>query len=240
MDYPDWAPERPSSIEVYKLAADGTRVNLKLPDRLLTDLRMERVWRTLKRRANKPNWEGRFIEAVCIFFTGPRDFDTLSNREAVEKGMGIIATARALRAMLDDIEIDYTFGRLSIEDCPQGGDWMDNLWREYEKCGGVHATGTLLDLYNDLLYHFERMIFKDIKESLAMLEEEIEQEIQQERILVRPHHKNAHLHYFLRKLTKYMRLEFGKALRQAVADTATVVFDLPKPLTKEDIARLAP
>lgn len=34
--------------------------------------------------------------------------------------------------------------------------------------------------------------------------------------------------------------EFGKALRQAVADTATVVFDLPKPLTKEDIARLAP
>ena len=85
------------------------------------------------------------------------------------------------------------------------------------------------------------MFFKKITtEFLAKLDKRIEQEIQQKRILARPHHENARLHYFVRRLTKYMREEFGRPLRQAVAGTATVVFNLPKSLTKEDIARLAP
>lgn len=194
---------------------------------------MKRVWRTLKRRANKPDWEGRFIEAVCIFFTGPRGFDALSNQEAVKKGVGIIATARDLRAKLVDIRLRYALWDLFEENCLQGHNSFD-LWRELEKRGAIHGGA------NDIVNHFRDIVSKDIKVILAALEKKIEREIHQGRILVRPHHKNARLHHFVRRLTQYMRQEFGQPLRQAVADTATVVFDLPKSLTKEDIARLAP
>jgi hypothetical protein len=142
MDYPDWAPERPRSLQIYTISADGTRVYSNLPDKLLTDLRMESVWRTLKRHANGPDWEGRFIEVVDSFFRGPRGFDTLSNQEAVKKGVEIIATARDLRAKLVDIGLNYTFLRLSRENFLQEYISIVNLWRELEKCGAIHGGAT--------------------------------------------------------------------------------------------------
>ena len=239
MNFPDWVPEGLANTEFCTLLEGEARDTLVSNMRkLLRNPRMEEVWRTIKRHANKPDWDIEFVEQVLRLLEGPPRFDALSKLEIVEKGKRIISAARKVQAMLNDIGLDYSVWNLCSDE-----DYMQEYSRlitvENELIERISNIDILLT-WRTIVHHYKGIVHKNITELLAKLEKEIEQAIQRERILARPSHESARLHHFVRRLTRYMRQEFGQPLRQAVADTATVVLDLPKSLTKEDITRLAP
>lgn len=232
----------------------------KLAEKLRTDLRMIDVWHTLKKRQKKQRfaWEYDFGCEVVRLSRGPRGLEAMSKQEALEKVGHIIAASHVIRRELDclslDIPVHALFG--DDEDHDRGTNVADKMAEALRVIGVFpgprarrqHAASarelrtypTCRDAWQGVEYDYLEMGSKDITDLLAELEKVLKQVIGVAPTLDRPHHRNARLHYFVRGLTLYMMEQFGHPLRQVVADTATVVFDPPKELTKDAVARIAP
>ncbi len=241
--YPDWAPKDVALLQF----ADGLWLERsgRVPqsaivrEQLLRDPRMEQVWRTLRKhaRAAHRTWAIKFTEQVCSLCIGPLGFEALSQKQARRVGERILVLLLELVDMMRAIPIEVFLDELCTVHHNELRNGLDELSKAIRTLDGRTASSRMCVSALQKAYHVA-MARQPITQILSELANVIEPEITRQRMLTRPNHERASVHYFVRGLSRCLIEDFGHSLRQVVADIATVVFDIGPPLGKDDVARL--
>lgn len=214
----DWASVRRYLDRALPLSDQESK---ELLGRLLTDQRMKDVWKTLAKRQKSNEYCYNFWDACVTAIRGWRNSQKLTTKERQTFLAELGEHARDLRRMffasdqfyfyqtgdlIDDKETDWLIDTLEIKPTEKMGlDSSDELR------GYVHfMLGAVVPSVVDILSDIE-------SKTVELLNEEV--------LVKKPNSKKAPIHYFVRRLSEYLRKGYGQPLHDVVAATASVVFD---------------
>jgi hypothetical protein len=178
--------------------------------RLITDIRMKDVWKSLAKRVKKDQEFWDFFSACEGGIKGWRGDlkQTPSERKAFYQE--IRDTAAKLQNLMNDAG---EFDLYSITDLvdDQQIEWLLDV----------------LDAPNDVSY--ARFSFSDVIPNyfwvLNDIGEKATQYGEEESSVKKPNSENADIHYFVRMLSDYLKERYGQPLHEVVAVTTEVIFD---------------
>jgi len=184
--------------------------------RMLTDLRMKNVWEALQRRSKNDQDYSRFWSActgAILRWRGELKHSAKEQREFYERIYEHAAELQNLLGQSREFQF-YSINRL-IKDSTV--EWLvDTLdAHPYDEASGEGS--------------YARFCLSEVVPSvhnvLMDIAEKAKQYAEQSPVVLKPRSQNAHVHYFVRFLSKCLREYYGQPLHEVVAVTASVLLD---------------
>jgi hypothetical protein len=186
-------------------------------DKLITDQRMDAVWKSLARRSADKGayisfWWASEQALVSWHYTSK-----LSDAERRKICDDIQHCAARLQHLIEesmafqDYSIADQFSEQSIANLRW--QWTQDEMRNYQQ---IHSTTkTIL-----------RQEIPTINMVLMDIQEKARQHSEEKPLVLKPRSENAALHHFARTISGYLKSRYGQPLHEVVANTAAVILDL--------------
>lgn len=186
-------------------------------DRLITDQRMDAVWKSLARRRAD---EGGYISFWWACEQAIVDWHCTSKLSDAERKKicdDIQHCAARLQHLIresmafQDYSIADQFSEQSIANLRWY--WTPEEMRNYQS---IFST----------MKFILRQEMPSINMVLMDIQEKAGQHTEEKPLVLKPRSENAALHHFARTISKYLKSRYGQPLHEVVANTAAVVLDL--------------
>jgi hypothetical protein len=192
--------------------------SIPLLEKILTDPRMRAVWLSLDRRRKSDGDELKFWWTCQSAIVGWRGEPKITPKEKKQILVDVIDSVKKLRSAIERIrEFDFYSTTSLIED--REIEWLI----EVLDATMVHQNNEAEFLsyvrfsLSEVVPHYQT-ILSDIEiKAGSFLSEEL--------LVKKPNSENASLHYFVRTISQWFRDYHGQPLHDAVAITASVIFD---------------
>lgn len=237
-DYPEWVP---ASLHDDVTSQVFAKFHPEIYTRLTTEPEMEKVWRTLTRRAREDTYAHDFMERV-LHNLKPNDPETLAGMprsQAVNHSRKIAINAGQLIDLLRAVKLHEWQPAALVDGALLHGALKKTITsmvrqgvvRLADHIQPRHVASVLTsDLWSAKLGGIEAVLKK-----IALRTQRIAQIAPRPK---KPHEATAPRVFFINQLSGYFRKAYGTPLHEQVAITANVVFQPSEPLTAARIAQL--
>jgi len=262
-EFPDWAPEPLVSAYIKRdsgKAQSGPSIGLKFYDndilyKILTDPKMEKVWKSLIKKSNKPEDIYSFYITVQKASWGPTHWDKKTLTEKKDWVTKVTTKCAELKKLFENspyfytaydflgywdkhiilvwlnraTDIDFVIekGHLEIVHPDICELYEDAIIDAWNESKGVYEES---ELFKELDFEVEKILWDffespNIKEYLDEMSRKINLLLSEDSILKRPNIENREKVYFIRTLGDYLQKRYGTPLYEAIVKTACVILD---------------
>jgi len=195
------------------------RISTPILHKLITDSRMRTAWAAIKKRTKEEEEFSEFWKTCEDGILGWKKDQKLSRKQHMDYCIRISKLAEELSELMEKDKYFYNFSagkliqRKTIQelfkmlDLPPSGFKDENVWID-------HA------------HHLVSAAIPRLSPILTLLSiEAVELLANEQQVVKKPKSDNAHVHYFIRTLSKYCKKKYGQPLHEVVATTAVVILD---------------